>query len=194
MFFHALALSLFTSRRIKLSKFTTPSRFVAKHRRTSKFPFVFSQKTFHIKTLIQYRILLQGDLGEVFIRAFITKWDCGEGAARVECAAGAAARGAGWRRAASPATSRATCASPGTARTDAAPAVVGPRQRPVHPDTRAVAAAGLILMPPGAAAPGAAAPGTPTAPTTPPPARRIAGMPRAGTIATAPPGSLSPPT
>lgn len=193
---HALALSLFTSRRIKLSKFTTPSRFAAKHRRTSKFPFVFSQKTFHIKTLIQYRILLQGDLGEVFIRHFITKWGCGAGAGYAECA-GRAARasvpGAGWGRAASPATSRATSGAADTARSGAAPAAADPRPRPSRPGTRAAAAAGPSPTPPGAAAPGAAAPGTPTAPTAPPPARRIAGMRRAGTAASAPPGSPSPP-
>lgn len=158
---------------------------------------MFSPKTFHIKTLIQYRILLQGDLGEVFIRRFITKWGCEAGAGHVECAGCATgARGEGWRREASPVTSLEMRAWPGKARTDAAPAAEGrrPRPRPAHPDTPAAAAAAPSPTPRGAAVPGAAAPGTPTAPTARPPARRTAGTRLAGTVATGPPGSPSPPT
>lgn len=152
---------------------------------------MFSPKTFHIKTLIQYRILLQGDLGEVFIRRFITKWGCEAGAGHVEYAGCAtAARGEGWRRAASPATSPERRAGPGTARSGAAPAAAGrrPRPRPARPGTRAAAAAAPSPTPRGAAAPGAAAPGTPTAPTARPPARRTADTRLAETVATAPPG------
>lgn len=113
--------------------------------------------------------------------------------ARAGCAAGAAATGAGWRRAASPATNQATRAAAGTARTGAAPAVAGPRPHPTRRDTPAEAAAAPSPMPRGAAAPGAVALGTPTAPTAPPQAHRIAGTPRAETAVTVPPESPSPP-
>lgn len=112
---------------------------------------------------------------------FITKWDCVAGE---ECAGGAvaAARGAGWARAASPATSRGTRGAAGMGRSGAAPAGMAPRRA----GTLAAAAAVPSPRPRGAAAPAAAAPGTPTAPTAPPPALRRAGTPLAETVATAP--------
>lgn len=157
---------------------------------------MFFQKTFHIKTLIQHRILLQGDLREVFIRRFITKWGCGADAARAECAGyavGAAVTDAGWHRAASLARSLETHGVVGTAKNDAALAVEDPhRLRQARLRTPAVAVAILSPMR-GAAVPGVAAPGTPIAPTTLPPARHTTGMPRAETAVTELPGSPSPP-
>lgn len=148
------------------------------------------QKTFHIKTLIQYRILLQGDLGEVFIRHFITKWGCGAGAGCAGCGgcAAVAARGAATRRAASPATSRVTLGAAGTARTGAAPA---PARRPRRPGparrgTPAVVAADQSLKPRDAAAPTAVALDKPTVPTVPPLVHRTEDTLLAETIATSP--------
>lgn len=107
---------------------------------------------------------------------------------------GAAARGAGWRHAASLVRTLVRHAEQGKARIGAEPAAADPRRpHPTHPGTRAVAAAGRSQRLQDAVVPATVAPDTPIAPTAPRPARRTAGTLHAGTVVTVLPVSPSPP-
>lgn len=146
------------------------------------------KKIFHIKTLIQYYILLQGDLREVFIQNVITKWGCEADAVCEGCVA-AGVLDAGMHHEESPVMIQATLAVEGMVRTGVAPtlALLLLRLAPEHLDIQAVVAEVPTLRLPDVAGLITAAPNMPIVPITLLQVHRKVGMPHAGTIVSVPP-------